>query len=280
MTKERLTFFIVALSTLMGCDSKVNNLYCDIATLCVRNPSATDIVIFEWGDAQVQDTILPGECATRKSRDIFIKYDKDGEITDSYTRDFMFTADGKNYRFTLDECYKEIDAPGGFFNPTTHCFNTTFDPDMNEQNTDCGGLCTPCELPLEPCPSLQPSYFQFTHVSQGAGEYQSGGAVSFDDNEYVKALFYLDPSREIEVLFYVPELPNYSRKFITGSEPHEARVFLNQAFDDRYATPGQELFLIKDPDETYRVVFCDLEFPESPNSTQSWSAFANLELIF
>ncbi len=232
---------------------------CDTAYVVINNPSDSLTVIFGYNTNILSDTIHPGGSFVSKY------YGISNTSKEIFT---MFTEDG-GFTVEVSQCNMEFNAINGYVNLKNHCYDGRFQPKLGELNTDCGGYCNPCPALILPC-TVAENYVNFTAISGLGANDASLSYTSLDAasgpiiNEYE-----LSSGASFRVTFYLDSLPKKTRKFITGTDDHNARLILNLSTGTYIGYENQELYFVKKPNGEFKLSFCDLGF---------FGGFANKEV--
>lgn len=269
-----LIYTLASLLIIASACKKPEDIECDEATICVRNTSEDQFVIYGWNTNLTPDTLFPGECAIQTVEDVRVEYDRAGNVVSSSTSAVTFQTGGAGYVYLIDQCYIEVEAPGGYWDPRQDCDNGKFDPSSGELDTDCGGYCDDCPDPSLSC-TPEPNYIDWEGLFAADASLSHSDYAQFFTYSH-DAKFTLSNGFELEATFRVSKMPSGTRRFEIGNLDHEMTLKYNEGWGFWYADEGQDVYLYKDPDGSYRMVFCDLSFTKD-NTTVTASADLALE---
>lgn len=256
----RLTIaFSIFVLSLSSCSFE--KLDCDVVTICVKNPAndPDSVIVYGWNQDEINDTLLPGECAYLEVQGVSYK---EGLFSSSSTseryQDFK-TIEGV-FEVDITACDMILDAPFGYIDYSNVCSNGIADFDMGEEWVDCGGPCTPCPEVTAPC-SINENKIEWEELigSDGSVDYVEFAEDYFDDT---KIQFTFSTYDELEMLYHFPSFEGGSREITTGYQDHgitiKRRVY--QGWSNFMAAHDQTVYLTHEGGTKYRIEFCDLAF--------------------
>lgn len=258
-----------------GCNR--NNFECEEGYIYVTNPAQDpdSIVICGWGTNQPSDTIHAGETIAQPTGDISYERNFWGTRTQTSTERHYFSTNGGTYIYDITQCETYIDAPGGYVYLAADCDNGAADYVSGELGVDCGGYCKPCADPELSC-TPESNYIDFELLFGADGSLTSAQYSQFFSDSW-DAEWTFSTLNELKATFNIEDMPAGTRAFEIGNLDHQMTLKYNEGWGFWYADSGQEVYLFKDDDGTYRLVFCDLSFTKD-NFTVT--AIADLELDY